>query len=298
MTLDYLRDFIALAETKSYAEAAEQLFISQSSMTRHIQSLESFLGTELFTRTTRKVDLNAYGKAFLPYAYKIIAFFDECISSFTEEMEVVQNTLTIFSNSPLFLYDLMAVIVSFKREYPDCPLAIREVPTMNLKEALLEGKCEFAISREFFDSSPGLSTINYCKDYMVAVLPINHPLAGRDTLSLNELRNDEFLIGRDRFIIERCKKEGFEIKIGYEELDATDRFKLVAEGMGVGLTTLQIAKSINDKNLTFVEVAPRLGTFVNFTYSKERKPSAAGRLFINYLQSYIQARQFLSNNSQ
>ena len=64
MELSYIREFVVLAETGNYLEAADTLFIAQSSLSRHIKSIEMDLGAPLFDRTTRKVSLNGFGQAF------------------------------------------------------------------------------------------------------------------------------------------------------------------------------------------------------------------------------------------
>ena len=68
MEIQYVREFLSLAETGSFFETAEQLFVTTSSLSRHIKALESEMGVTLFDRTTRKVTLNRYGKLFLPFA--------------------------------------------------------------------------------------------------------------------------------------------------------------------------------------------------------------------------------------
>ena len=72
MELNHVKEFIALTKTENYLEAAENLFTSQSSLSKHIKSLEAELGTTLFDRTTRQVKLNEAGKVFLKYAQHLI----------------------------------------------------------------------------------------------------------------------------------------------------------------------------------------------------------------------------------
>ena len=72
--LNHVKEFIALTKTENYLEAAENLFTSQSSLSKHIKSLEAELGTTLFDRTTRQVKLNEAGKVFLKYAQQLVAF--------------------------------------------------------------------------------------------------------------------------------------------------------------------------------------------------------------------------------
>ena len=68
MEIEYIKEFVVLAETENYLEAAESLFISQSTLSKHIKIIEKELDVQLFDRTTRKVHLNKYGKMFLKYA--------------------------------------------------------------------------------------------------------------------------------------------------------------------------------------------------------------------------------------
>lgn len=71
MELAFIREFVTLAEIRKFSAAAQQLHISQSTLSRHIQTLETELGCTLFTRTTRDVELSACGALYLPYAKKI-----------------------------------------------------------------------------------------------------------------------------------------------------------------------------------------------------------------------------------
>ena len=68
MDINYFREFVILAETKNYWAASERLFIGQSSLSKHIKTLEKSLGAALFDRTSRKVELTEFGKRMLPYA--------------------------------------------------------------------------------------------------------------------------------------------------------------------------------------------------------------------------------------
>ena len=68
MNTEYLKEFVVLAETKNFWEASDRLYMNQSTLSKHIKSLENELGVDLFLRTTRRVELTNYGQTFLPYA--------------------------------------------------------------------------------------------------------------------------------------------------------------------------------------------------------------------------------------
>ena len=80
MNRNQLKYFVAAAEHRSFTKAAEQMYISQPTLSRHIADLENTLNVELFERTTRKVSLTAAGVLFLNEAKQIIKRYDALMS--------------------------------------------------------------------------------------------------------------------------------------------------------------------------------------------------------------------------
>ena len=95
MNTDYIIEFVSLVNNPSFSKTAEELFISQSSLSKHIRSMEKELGTPLFIRTTRSIELTDQGRLFLPYAKQIA----ELCASYTNELKAFSregsNTLTL-----------------------------------------------------------------------------------------------------------------------------------------------------------------------------------------------------------
>lgn len=71
MELSYIKEFIVLAEYKNFSKAAEELYISQPTLSKHIQAMERELGGKLFNRSTHGVSLTEFGELFLPFAIRI-----------------------------------------------------------------------------------------------------------------------------------------------------------------------------------------------------------------------------------
>lgn len=72
MELEYLKEFSVLAKTLSFSRTAERLFTTQSTISKHLRSLEAALGMPLFVRTNRHVELTEEGRDFLPYAERML----------------------------------------------------------------------------------------------------------------------------------------------------------------------------------------------------------------------------------
>ena len=80
MKIEYLNEFLVLARCLNYVVASDMLFLSQSTLTRHIQALEEFYGVLLFDRSTRKMTLTREGKMLIPYAKAIMNKYNEYIA--------------------------------------------------------------------------------------------------------------------------------------------------------------------------------------------------------------------------
>ena len=81
MKIEYLNEFLVLARCLNYVVAADMLFLSQSTLTRHIQALEEFYGVSLFDRSTRKMTLTKEGELLIPYAKAILNKYGEYLAS-------------------------------------------------------------------------------------------------------------------------------------------------------------------------------------------------------------------------
>ena len=115
MELKYIREFVSLAETSNYFETAERLFITTSSLSRHIKALEEELGMPLFDRTTRKVVLNRHGRLFLPYAKQFVKIDDDCTMAFEEEAMYSKGAIGIGSIPMMKAYGISDILRQYRQ---------------------------------------------------------------------------------------------------------------------------------------------------------------------------------------
>lgn len=178
-----MKEFIALTKAENYLEAAENLFISQSSLSKHIKSLEVELGTTLFDWTTRQVKLNEAGKVFLKYAQQLIDVQHQCNTALINLKEAKEQNLTIGSIPIMAPYGITDMLIDFKKANVKINLSIIEGETEQLKQKLQNDDCDLIFIRrlsgqkEVTEDLDDFSVINFTTDYLVAVLPNDHPLA-------------------------------------------------------------------------------------------------------------------------
>ena len=142
MELKYMKEFIVLTEIGNYTAAADELFISQSSLTKHIQSLEGELGVPLFDRSTRKVVLSSYGRALLPYAIRLVEVCDEVNETLTRMNKYTDTSLRLGLLPSFAAYGIIEAVTQLKKEHPILSVTMQEGGLQELKKMLQDGSCK------------------------------------------------------------------------------------------------------------------------------------------------------------
>lgn len=285
MELDYLREFVVLAQTGNFMEAADKLYTSQSTLSKHIQSIESELGVPLFDRTTRKVRISKFGEMLLPYAKQIVELQDKYIAILQSSLQTDQEVLTIGSIPALAQYNITDIFMNFKKSRPQSTINVMQGGSEEMKEMLRQKKCDLAFIRFAGEADDDLVTIPYAVDTLVAVLPTAHPLAKQKTLSLRMLADENFLLTAKqtmlyRLSLDACRQSGFEPKIAYTDHNLGNLCDLVIKGMGVALLMKQLALYVSCPKVVIVDITPPVSTQISLCYPKGVELSDAAKHFV------------------
>lgn len=294
MDTERCREFVVLAQTCNYLQAADQLFISQSSLSKHIKALERELGVELFNRTTRRVQLTEHGRVFLPFARKLASTAHDAQAALADASDNERRVIDIGSIPVMVPYGITALLNRFEREHPNVRLHIVEGEADQLKELLRKRQLDLAFIREW-DGDVGLddgdaefATVDYADDCLAAVLPADHRLASRQSIRLGELANDEFLLlpqgtVMNALITDACAVEGFVPEVRYRGTRAENIIDLVSRGMGVSLLMRTPAAYLTRTAVSIVDLENPIITHIKLYRLRDREPSAAAREFLDFL---------------
>ena len=290
MDIDYIHEFVVLAGTGNYMEAADRLFLTQSSLTRHIQKLEADLGVTLFDRTTRRIELNQYGRLFLPYAEQIALLQKDYTTAFCNELNRERGTIRIGAIPVMAQYHITDILARFQQENRNYMLDIQEADSLQLIQMLREERIDFAVIRESDDASSSFRKIPITQDTLAALMPKNHPLAGSDHIELKQLYRDSFLLlGRDTFMyslcVRECRTAGFEPHIAFTSNRVDNIIGLVSKGMGVGLLTKRPVMSANHSDIAVVDVLPAITTTISLAYLPDKKLTAPQQQLVRLFES-------------
>ncbi|MBR1829115.1 MAG: LysR family transcriptional regulator [Atopobiaceae bacterium] len=288
------REFVVLAQTCNYLQAADQLFISQSSLSKHIKALEKELGVELFNRTTRRVQLTEHGRVFLPFARKLAATAHDAETALSYASDNERRILDIGSIPVMVPYGITGLLHQFESEHVNVRLRITEGDADHLKDMLRNRTLDLAFIRDWdgdvaHDGDDAeFATSEYAEDCLAAVLPAGHPLAMRPSISLAELANEDFLLlpkgtVMNALITDACAVEGFVPEVRYRGTRAENIIDLVARGMGVSLLMRTPAAYLTRSAVSIVDLEQPITTKIRLYRLRDREPSPEALEFLAYV---------------
>jgi LysR family transcriptional activator of glutamate synthase operon len=290
MEMDYLCEFAVIAKLGNFSLAAEELFISQSSLSKHIISLEKELNVQLFDRTSRKVALSEAGAQILPYANQVFEIRERITRIATEQINRKKRVINITSIPVMAEYDITGAIVRFQKEYPEINLSISEHEQYEIPRLLESGECELAFIRKSHEEPPFLEYTTFCKDYLVAVLPRSHRLSAEKTLHLQQLENEEFLFldkctALYKLCFDLCSGAGFTPKVKYTGHRPENIIELVSQGIGMALLMKRHTDYFKNAGVTCIEITPRVVSSICLAKIKSHKLSHAAEILWNYVKN-------------
>jgi DNA-binding transcriptional LysR family regulator len=183
LELRQLEYFVSVAEHLHFGRAAEALAIGQPAVSQQIARLERMLGTELLDRSPRNVRLTESGARFLPRARAVLAAVDRARESIAEGPGAASLRLGTSSGMG---ERLDAVLGELARREPATTVELTSVTTQARLERVAAGQLDAAFVRGVA-SAPGVELVEVWEDPLVAVLPVDHPLAGSDPVPFPEL---------------------------------------------------------------------------------------------------------------
>lgn len=187
--LNQLEQLICIAENNTITEAATQLHISQSALSRSMQRLEKELNVELFQHSKNKIVINENGLLVVEHAKKIIKNIDKMIHE-VQQQDRVLSTINIASGTPAPLWDIEPIITSL---YPYITIHTQLIEDHLLLNELLHHKFQFIIT-PFEIKHKDILCVPYLEEDLYLSIPPTHPLHDKKEVSFQDLDGETMLI--------------------------------------------------------------------------------------------------------
>jgi len=292
MKLEYFEEFLMLANTGNYSIAAEKLYVSVSSLSRHIMLLERDIGAELFCRGPRTVSISEAGRLLIPYARKIVAARTEYLEALHEMRGDTRQELTIGFSRTVVQYGVMEMLIRFRKENPDISVVFTGNDPSVLIRMTKAGECNFAIccNYSFFDTT-GLELRVLVDDTLAVALPISHPLASNDAVFISQLKDEQFVMsqeGNASFLhaMELFTEAGFSPKVATFTEGGELGLNLVSKGAGISLIALKRFAECCPPNVKIIRIDPPVGKNVVLFYKKRPLGDVETR-FLSFMQNHF-----------
>ena len=214
MELRLLRYFLTVAKEQSFTKAAEQLHITQPTLSRQMASFEENLGITLFIRSGKKITLTDEGILLKRRALEILNLEERTLKELNRKEDVVEGTITIGCGEFAAVETLAKICKTYKEKYPLVQIVLHTATADTVYEMMNKGLVDIALFMEPVDTE-GLDYIRIsdCDHWCVGMRP-------DDPLAEKEFIKKEDLIGKPLILPERTNVQS-ELPIGWERLFET-----------------------------------------------------------------------------
>lgn len=241
MSFRRFRYFVAVAERESFSRAASDLNIAQSALSRHIANLEHTVGARLLERSKHGTRLTPVGRAMFEDARRLLGQVD---AAYDHARRVAEGSTGQLSVSLIRLAVLSPLATGAIADYiaarPRVDLQLTNLTSSEQLVALRNRKIDAGFTIERPNSLPELDHLPVLSDRFIVVMAQDHPLAEKDEVSIEDLREEPFVtlsmnqywLGQAKLLVE-CHAHAFRPRSGLEVADVFMQLAMVARGVGV-----------------------------------------------------------------
>jgi len=210
MRLEQLRAFLAVAETGNFQQAAQKCGVSQSTISRQVQSLEATVGILLFHRQGN-AKLTLGGDRLLPHAKKICQIWSIAEQELLDLQAGKQTELCVAGIPSACAYQLPPILQRFSKVYPNVQLRVTTLGSDRALKVLKDGLIDIAIvmNNPFLTASSEMVVERLYEEKIQLLLPVNHPLSQKESLTWRDLNNVPQVVFKDGYGLQRLVQDQF-----------------------------------------------------------------------------------------
>lgn len=237
MELHQIRYFLALCETLNFARAAERCNVSQPSLTRAVQKLEQELGGLLVHRERQRTHLTELGELVRPMLNEVLSHSARTVAAAERHLSRQKTVLRLGILPSIGPVRLTPFLGRFGAEHGGIELTLVEAPLPRLNDLLVGGALDAAVVAYVARSD---KRFRYCRLYrerIVTVAPRGHRFEQLAVVRLRDLQDENLLFRTNcdmgDFLLETCRRQGFEPRIVYRSAREDWVQTMVASGLGI-----------------------------------------------------------------
>lgn len=256
MRLEQLQAFIAVAETGSFQKAAQRCNVTQSTVSRQVQSLETDLGAQLIHRHSQS-RLTIAGEKFLGRARRICHEWENATQELANLMAGNQSELCVAAIPSVCAYQMAPVLQKFRAKYPQVQLRVTALGSDRALKVLKDGLIDLAVvmNNRFIASSPEMVVDPLYTETVRVLMAADHPLTKYRAVPWQEIGAYSHVVFKDGYATQRLVQEQFRLQHlkldAALELNSLDAFRgVIRQGNLIALLTQSSLSGVeNDSSL-------------------------------------------------
>lgn len=294
MEIRVLRYFLAVAREESISGAAENLHITQPTLSRQLMELEEELGTKLFNRgkKNRKVTLTDEGMRLRRRAEEIVTLTDKTQAEFNSADETISGEIYIGGGETDAMHLIARTAKKLQSSHPHIKYHLFSGNADDVAERLDKGLLDFGI----FIEPANMEKYDYIRlpatDTWGLLMRRDSPLAQKESIKAEDLRNIPLITSRQSMV--RNVLSGWSGR-DFDKLNIAATYNLVynaslmvSEGFGYALCLDRLVNTAADSELCFKPLEPHLEAYLDIAWKKYQMPSKAAEKFLSQLQKEFQ----------
>lgn len=293
-----LESFFTIANTGKFVDAADKLFISQSSLSKQMSQLERELGVKLFKKTRSGIELTQAGRDFYGYVRKALPEYQHEVAHLQQYKRESTFVLSMGALPLTEEYGFAECFASYWVRNTSVQIKFYERNQNDLLDKLKRNKIDIALARTDFLDEDWFEHTDIVQDELVLVCPSDHPLAERERIDVGELRNERFILLEEqsevtKMFLSACNAEGFNPNSPLHHTRHRMLIKAVQHHMGISVLSRRLVTTYQATDIACISFDKPLYSTIGFTWLLGEQPSAIAQRFMDYVKSDFAKRYHL-----
>lgn len=292
METNKLKTFVDLAQTLSFSKTAEDLYITQSSVSKQIHSLEKELQVTLFNRSNKHVELSQAGKIILPDAQAMLQEEEKLTKKLQQLKQQRKETIKMAVIPTFSTYFPFKLISHYMNVHPEIDFQLKETETNQMAALLKEGKVDLAFARSLKKEQPFEAILTRKEKFALCVAQ-DDPLAQNKKINLKDIQGESFIMLAQSSmlyqpVVDLCREAGFEPNIIFTSDRISSIIEMIRNHQGVSIL---MDPSVNIPGVRFIPIQPTITSYLYLLKANHKKYSSAIEKLWQYLQQHDYSKQ-------
>lgn len=302
MDLDQMKAFLEVVSTGKLVDAAANLYISQSALSKRMSKLEDEVGVRLFVKTRNGVELTQAGWDFYSYARQTVYNHKLALNRLSNYSELGKDILR-FGSLPLSEeYGIEDALGQYWASHTHVQIEYVERSQLDLIQKLDTGQIDLAVVRaDLLDDGQLWCISPLLADELVVACTPDHLLAHKRSVPIAALRNERFILLESksditRLFVRKCMKAGFYPNTPLHASRHRILLHAVQNGLGITVIPRRMVEAYLSANILAVPFEDPIFTTIGFVYPNSTKTSPLMEDFMNGMREALHAMGSLSYN--